>query len=197
MKPVLQTVSGHPGNCFAAALASILHVELSEIPDVTHGSLDGPEWWDVFTAWLDEQGLSALVIDQANPPFRHPTGFGIGLVPSDIKGCNHAVVTEGQRVVWDPGGMGPSAYEGKVHFILVMVPKDPALFHTTAQLKALRESEQVACVLESASEIARLYREATEKHDQALHADEVQEAFGLVNDATERMIQHLEELSHG
>lgn len=175
MIPVHQTVSGRQGNCFAAALATLLNLDISEVPDTTRCDLNDAAWWDLFTAWLEERGISALLIDQTYPPPRHPTGFGIGLVPGEIEGRNHAVVTQGQRVIFDPSGKDPASYDGQLKLILLLVPNDPA---------ALILVPKLGRVVKAACEVRKTYLDACGNL----------KSWGPVNDATEDLIDHLDEL---
>jgi hypothetical protein len=58
MKPVFQTKFGYPtGNCFAAAVASVL--ELESIPDVDP-TLPESAWIDAWAMWFTAKGLRWL-----------------------------------------------------------------------------------------------------------------------------------------
>lgn len=60
MKPVDQTVFGPvEGNCFAACLASILELEIAEVPNFT---LDPDNWFENANAWCDERGYCLLYV---------------------------------------------------------------------------------------------------------------------------------------
>lgn len=127
MKPVMQTrVGGNPecpGNCFAACLASILEIDISEIPDelesIAQVKADGrwtgikeddwsrswAVWWVTVSDWLfDRFGLGMIDI-------QYKTGTG-GLVRDDDiycilggkspRGLPHAVVAKGALIIHDP-----------------------------------------------------------------------------------------------
>jgi hypothetical protein len=57
MKPIYQTKFGKPdGNCFPAAVASILELRLEDVPNCRHEN--DPEDWDAdFQRWLTVQGF--------------------------------------------------------------------------------------------------------------------------------------------
>ena len=64
MNPVMQTVFGSgdngekAGNCFRACLASILEIQIDDIPDIENLAQD--RWFPVFHNWLKEQGYEYL-----------------------------------------------------------------------------------------------------------------------------------------
>lgn len=73
MKPVLQTITGTRGNCFAACLASIFEVPLEDIPDFHDGAEnDTPEavnlaWWQNMRAWLRGRGYGTILLTFTDP----------------------------------------------------------------------------------------------------------------------------------
>lgn len=61
MKPVMQTKFGYPyGNCLAAALASVLELELRDVPDFCTDDDDDSEWFDRMQEWLAKRGLCVV-----------------------------------------------------------------------------------------------------------------------------------------
>lgn len=126
MKPVMQTRLGTdlaaPGNCFAAAIASILEVSLESVPDEVEliqrtdrltGETDtvfyGRCWsnyWVELAKWLrDRFGLGMMELE--------PSAFnGCGLVfdseaymiasGKSSRDSDHAVVCKGRKLVHDP-----------------------------------------------------------------------------------------------
>ena len=61
MKPVYQTIFGKTnGNCFAACIASILEMDLEDVPHFCRG--DNPEWMFDLNEWLYQFGLGALTV---------------------------------------------------------------------------------------------------------------------------------------
>jgi hypothetical protein len=106
MKPVKQTLffdKDGTGNCFEACIASILEIDLSEVP-LFHNTDWFPRFWD----WLISRGYEYHGI---LPPNRVPVykkgidGFFIGAGDSPrgphIKG-GHAVVFKDGAMVHDP-----------------------------------------------------------------------------------------------
>ncbi len=76
MRPVMQsnlrppTESGPPGNCFAACIASLLEVDLSEVPspvesDRLPGGWSAPGgYWDRLGGWLASRGWQLVEFDR-------------------------------------------------------------------------------------------------------------------------------------
>jgi len=70
MKPVYQTRFGKResedtkgGNCFQAALASLLELPLKRVPDFCNiYPLEGREWYDRYIEWLRRRGLSVITL---------------------------------------------------------------------------------------------------------------------------------------
>ena len=63
MWPVPQTNLGHKtGNCFAACVASILHLALEDVPNFC---VFAGDWWIEMQKWLAEKGLTALEVKLA------------------------------------------------------------------------------------------------------------------------------------
>lgn len=98
MKPVTQTItigdgSGRPGNCLQAAVASLLDLDLDEVPHFIE-------------CGEDEDWLERLVTFGAGRGYRvvyrpDPVMFGLafGRSPRDAA---HAVVCLDGEIVWDP-----------------------------------------------------------------------------------------------
>jgi hypothetical protein len=105
MTPVLQT---RADNCFAAAVASLLDLRLSDVPDFNGMDIDPP-----FLAWLGEFGLTAIHIQLE--PGDTITGLCLGSYrpkKSELPaGIRHACVCKDGKVVWDPIGEDPGDVE--------------------------------------------------------------------------------------
>lgn len=97
MKPVDQTRFGeHEGNCFAACLASILELEIGDVPEM---SCEGQ--FEIMLAWLWERGLTAVELNfrpRAQFPYVFSrfglkgTGLAIASGKSPRGDFDHAVV---------------------------------------------------------------------------------------------------------
>jgi hypothetical protein len=102
MRPVLQSVPGPDGDCYAACVASILEVGLAEVPDLAAA---GDRWAAVLRGWLGRRGMHVgfrpgdgrPLADQADPPQGYAiTGQRV------LDGSVHAVVCRDGRIVHDP-----------------------------------------------------------------------------------------------
>ena len=102
MKQVTQTItigdgSGRPGNCLQAAVASLLDLDLADVPHF----IDCPpevDWLERLVAFGAEHGYSVVYRGE-------PVAFGLafGRSPRD---ASHAVVVIDGEVVWDPHPSG-------------------------------------------------------------------------------------------
>ncbi|MBY0548701.1 MAG: hypothetical protein K2W95_15635 [Candidatus Obscuribacterales bacterium] len=115
MKPVFQTVKHNPphayGNCYRACIASILEIDIDDIPPFetmggfNDGGESGDEWWRVYTEWLAARGLleSRHPVEQG----RVPKGYSIlgGRSPR-FPETGHCVVAKDGEIVHDPAGVG-------------------------------------------------------------------------------------------
>lgn len=121
MKPVHQTRTLTRGNCWAAAIASILEVPLEDV-DLPHpfdaaklnACLDGEDdddwqapWWTAMNAHLAESyGVILVAYEAAAPP---PAGYAIAIGTSPRnRNISHAVVVKDGVLAHDPwpGGSG-------------------------------------------------------------------------------------------
>lgn len=120
MKPVDQTKFGLPyGNCLPACIASLLHLELDEVPNVC---AEGDGWLERLARWLRPRGLAPLLIAGGPPPV---LGDALCIVSGQSPRGDflHATVWRGQTLVHDPH---PSRHGiGDARDTLVLVPLDP------------------------------------------------------------------------
>jgi len=99
MKPVYQTLFGEPhGNCLQAAVASMLDLELNEVPNFMEA--DGDAWFDALTDFLSEHGLYALRLNAA--PHCVPHGYHLMSGPSPRGPFWHELVGYRGKAVHDP-----------------------------------------------------------------------------------------------
>jgi hypothetical protein len=118
VKPVRQTRTGATaGNCFQAALATILELEVEEVPEQPAEPYSFEDYLEQLDTWLThERGLRLWSV-----PLVGPHGVGINLEAFEIapavpwiagarvlgKDYNHAIVCVGNRVVHDPAPRVP------------------------------------------------------------------------------------------
>lgn len=113
MIPVDQTVLHDPpesvGNCCRAAIASVLEVDIDDIPAFEIPMFEDKDWWPLLRDWSRQQGLRILFVTrkrvtEKNVPL--PDGFTVASGPSPrFDDCLHSVVWEGGlegSVVHDP-----------------------------------------------------------------------------------------------
>lgn len=97
MREVTQTIladqiPGVPGNCLQAAVASLLDLDLDDVPHfITHD-----DWLRHLADWGRERGY---LIVYRQPDASVPMGIAYG--PS-VRGVHHAVVMVDGAIVWDP-----------------------------------------------------------------------------------------------
>jgi hypothetical protein len=131
MKPVKQTVTEYPrANCFAACVASILEIPLSQIPPIIHQDSFGS--WGLWADWFNALGIQMVHSSQGRI-----RGYGIatGLSPRQpqigiddpfITRRYHCVVVFDGKMVFDPYPTG-GGLDGKPSFVTVLAPIDPAI----------------------------------------------------------------------
>lgn len=102
MKPVRQRIVGRPdeGDCLAAALASILELELDEFTGLNDAK-EG-EWWPLLETLLRRRGFKPVGV-MNDAPGVAPPGFAVAVGPAALhREKSHAVVTLDGEVVHDP-----------------------------------------------------------------------------------------------
>lgn len=118
MTPVFQTRFGKEGNCFQAAVASLLDLRLEDVPDFVYARwpeekagkglefedgdvLVNPFWWQDFTAWAAARNLEVLCIFGRICKMVIPTGTFLAGGMS-LRGTLHTVIYRGDTMLHDP-----------------------------------------------------------------------------------------------
>lgn len=99
MKPVKQTIlhsDDANGNCFAAALASVMEWDIEDCPDIFAWSED--RWWFDLRQWMLERGYWVL---SSSGCMSDLYCIGVGKSPRGAPG-GHAVVCLNGEIVHDP-----------------------------------------------------------------------------------------------
>lgn len=129
MRPVDQTRFGYPeGNCLVACVASIIEVEICDLPDLFDSCRDGDgkrveggeHWFDILNEGVMGHGWLALW-RSAPHEIEHPTEYMIEVGPSgrsfneDGVDVGHCIVSLDGVMVHDPhpdrsGLCGPTKY---------------------------------------------------------------------------------------
>lgn len=133
MKPVIQTIfDGDAGNCLSASIASILELQLDEVPNFAQAH--GDEAWQHAEAWLSQRGMRLLEIGFADYDtycdtyFANSGEFCIVTGPSTHPDRAHAVVgqvnSDGAiELAHDPipHGHGPLPGWRRIYFICALL----------------------------------------------------------------------------
>jgi hypothetical protein len=132
VKRVDQTRFGTPGgNCYQACIASILEVDLEDVPDFCNNNWEG-DWANDLNQWLYPFGLFNLEVEfdkseQSALKWMTDNCWCVAVVPSaDGGGASHAVVWHKGCVIHDP-------HPSRAHMhatpkmLEIFVARDPAL----------------------------------------------------------------------
>lgn len=126
MHEVTQTILHDPpkiGNCFQAALASVLELPIDDVP---HFMLHG-DWFLRLQGWLADRGLCYLY--DVHPQYSEYWGYHLISGLSE-RGVRHTCVGRAGALVFDPhpsrAGLLPEGDEHQLVFSL-LVPLDPAI----------------------------------------------------------------------
>lgn len=143
MKPVFQTKFGKGvGNCFQAAIASLLELPFNEVPDFCNLFEEG-EYYYQFTKWLHTKGMSAVCLGwsvmSVKDYFRKTLYLGNGI---NDKGVRHCVVYYGLKQVHNPNPNSPLEII-KPDMMDVIFPIDPA--DTYKYIKDMKLKQRMKC----------------------------------------------------
>lgn len=118
MIPIKQTQLHDPpnsiGNCFRAAVASILEVGIDDIPPFEQAMFEGgSDWYQQFVSWLYDQGYGLVTWHVTHPDHCDiyvgpPPGIYVlttGPSPRNV-GVGHCVVYRDGEMVHDPHPSG-------------------------------------------------------------------------------------------
>lgn len=132
MIPVEQDVTSIPGgNCFAACVASLLELPLSQVPNFCIAEGD---WWEGFQSWLGRRGLFAFEVELSDRPTiaRVPAGAWCIVSGKSPRGPHlHSVVARGAwergyELIHDPHP-AQAWIDGEPRCITVIAPLNPAI----------------------------------------------------------------------
>jgi hypothetical protein len=128
MKPVFQTKRGKGGNCFQAVIASMLELELDEVPDFCNlFTRDDGGWYRECNKWLSKIGIGIIrcttdedsdgIIEKNQGYFGH---FILDVDDSDNPYCHVVIKMAGKGIVHDPTP-GNREYNSRFnhHFIVL------------------------------------------------------------------------------
>lgn len=104
MKPLIQTKLHNPphqnGNCMAACLASLLEIEITDVPKFEDEH--EKEWYFSVLKWLSSLGYYLVYWEEEI----HWDGYHIAIGPSPRGNFSHCVIYKGKQMVHDPHPSG-------------------------------------------------------------------------------------------
>lgn len=120
MKPLKQTKlhsKTQQGNCFQTSIASILDLEIEEVPFFID---KGEAWWLYFTNWLKDKGFYTIVFNREMVFEGYYLVLGTSPRDPDI---NHQVIYKDGVLAHDPHPDNTGVLDIKE--CMVLVPYDP------------------------------------------------------------------------
>jgi len=140
-----------PTSCYRACVASVLGLDVNEIPVCC----DGDTWdWDAFESWLRALGLQAVEMTFVNGGTLYPVQAPVpciltGPSPRDPKTTQHAVVasfvgTGGFELLHDPYPGEPAWIVGEPTHVTFFQPLDLAGYveQRTKQISSIRTTQK-------------------------------------------------------
>lgn len=103
MIPVTQDIfyddpQGRKGNCFQAAIASIVEKPLNEVPHFA--AIEDDTWWDQTCEFLEENGYK--LFDCSPEELPHVKDNFVLVVGKSPRGVNHSVIYKNGKLAHDP-----------------------------------------------------------------------------------------------
>jgi hypothetical protein len=129
------------GDCFEACVATILDVELDEVPRYVESNVDMRPYLARLDEWLRPRGLTVVALNRDTcdasdrlPDFVGTDALWIASLRLGSDAVHHAVVMRGSELAWDPeGAVDLSALSDlpeRVMTVTVFVPIDPSSART-------------------------------------------------------------------
>jgi hypothetical protein len=114
------------GNGFSAAIASVLCVNLYEVPWFAHQNPEPHEFWLRFMEWSERAGLHWFELPAGDFSLLHDT-LWVGLRPPtdtgpQVRSQDRAVVGYGHKTIWDTRDPRLVAREGTTQVHTYMIP---------------------------------------------------------------------------
>lgn len=103
MIPIRQDNRGGRGNCMAACFASILEIELDEVPDYRAIEDAGGSWMNAFNTWLSKH-YNVVYFELEHYHTGHVTPAGWHLINLGDHRGGHSIVGWNGIAFWDPMG---------------------------------------------------------------------------------------------
>jgi hypothetical protein len=115
----MQTKFPIRGNCWRAAIASLLEIDIDSMPAFEDA---GHRMFVDTRTWATEQGYSVFTYDADNPPASYAIAFGQSLRRSD---SDHAIVVEDGVMVHDPHPSSEGLLEVKGYWVIFRDEESP------------------------------------------------------------------------
>ena len=121
---------GRVGNCLQAAVASVLGLELSEVPHFCAVGTDHDrQWWSALRRWGRDRGVDFCWVEDLRRVDwlgERSAALAIAIGPSPRGPYDHVVVTDADgTLVWDPHPSGDGLGGRPVAFAVVTRPYSP------------------------------------------------------------------------
>lgn len=103
MNKVMQTRTDEKGNCFSACLATMLGLQIEDVPnffDLSDG--DDDLWWASVREWLKPRNLGLLTINANQELLYKFPGAYLIVAGKSIRDRYHAVIYKNGEMVHDP-----------------------------------------------------------------------------------------------
>jgi len=115
------------GNCFQAAVASVLEMNLDEVPNIQdYGQDKNGDWLDKFRRWLSGYGLGIICLEVPENSNNMSQGYHLIEVESTIlEGEHHVVVGLNGNIVHDPNDRAKAVGKQIYHYIFTLL--NPAM----------------------------------------------------------------------
>lgn len=142
MIPVFQTKFGADGNCFSACLASLLELNIDDVPNFYEiGGAENVTWWNSVREWLEQVGLGLVVMSL---PSIECIDYlkGIHIVSGETirgGGILHATLWESGKMIHDPHPLGDGLTS--LIYVCFLYPLDAAQFR-----KALWSTREISTI---------------------------------------------------
>ena len=131
MKPQRQTVFGggangsEPGNCFAACVATVLGLDLVQVPNFVAVPADA-SWWLPFERWCAERNVWPLWLEAS----AISGSFDLVVIANGEgpRGLRHSVVWRDDSMLWDPHP-SDEGLVGDPDAFVILAQQDPSRSH--------------------------------------------------------------------
>jgi len=104
-----QTITGSKGNCFSANLATVLDMNIDDVPNFGHIT-KSEDFWSAVNEFLNTKGYGVFTISFSQKWLKKQKGMFL-VAGKSPRGFQHSVIYEGGKIIHDPapegGGVEP------------------------------------------------------------------------------------------